>query len=252
VPDDTAFFTLFGGLPRQAPGSDRTTRELLRLAGPLPDRPQALDVGCGPGRSTLVLAQEAHADVVAVDTHQPFLDQLDEAARSRGVADRIATLNRSMETLDVFPDGSFDLVWAEGSAYVMGFDTALRAWQRLLRPGGCLVATELEWTGAPSQEARAFWQGVYPLRDHEQNTEVARAAGYTVEATLLLPDEDWWQEYYTPLADRLARADRSRPGMDEAVTAVAAEIDLRREHAGEYGYRGYVLRRGAVPGSSAR
>ncbi|WP_240325275.1 hypothetical protein [Amycolatopsis thermalba] len=51
-----AFFALFHGLPRQGPGSDATTLRLLELAAPLPERPRVLDLGCGPGRSALLLA----------------------------------------------------------------------------------------------------------------------------------------------------------------------------------------------------
>lgn len=54
-----AFMELHHGLPRQSPGSDATTRHLLSLCGPLPERPRVLDLGCGPGRSALLLAAEA-------------------------------------------------------------------------------------------------------------------------------------------------------------------------------------------------
>ncbi|MFB7264903.1 transferase, partial [Streptomyces nojiriensis] len=56
-----AFFALHHGLPRQAPGSDASTRHLLSLCGPLPERPRVLDLGCGPGRSVLPLAAEMGA-----------------------------------------------------------------------------------------------------------------------------------------------------------------------------------------------
>lgn len=59
--EHNAFFTLRHGLPRQSPGSDATTRHLLSLAGPPPARPRVLDLGCGPGRSALLLAAEAGA-----------------------------------------------------------------------------------------------------------------------------------------------------------------------------------------------
>lgn len=36
-------------LPREAPGSDATTRPLLEPAGPLPSRPRVVDIGCGAG-----------------------------------------------------------------------------------------------------------------------------------------------------------------------------------------------------------
>ncbi|WP_116246647.1 cyclopropane-fatty-acyl-phospholipid synthase family protein [Nocardiopsis sp. FIRDI 009] len=244
TPDElrAAFFALHADLPRQGPGSDATTRRMLDLAGPLPERPRVLDVGCGPGRSALLLAAEAGARVTAIDVHQPFLDALTAAAAERGLADRVTAENRSMDDLP-WPDGTFDVVWAEGSAFVMGFERALRSWRRLLAPGGVLVVTDCEWTtDTPSPEARAFWDAAYPLRTREENTAVAREAGYRVRAARLQPDSDWWPEYYEPLEARAEAADTSVPGMAEAVAGARAEIALRRDHGGEYGYTAFVLR----------
>jgi predicted N-acetyltransferase YhbS/ubiquinone/menaquinone biosynthesis C-methylase UbiE len=241
-PVAAAFFALHHGLPRQGPGSDATTRRLLALAGPLPPCPRALDLGCGPGRAALVLAEEAAAEVTAVDLHQPFLDELTEAAAARGVGHAIRTLRASMAELP-FPDESFDLIWAEGSVYTIGFDTALRSWRRLLAPGGTLVVTECEWTtDSPSAEARAFWDGQYALRTQDRNAAAARAAGYTVAALHPLPDRDWFAEYYTPLSARAHAADLTVAGMREAVTATLREITMRHEHGMDYQYTGYVLR----------
>lgn len=57
-----------------------------------------------------------------------------------------------------------------------------------------------------------------------------------------LPDNDWFDEYYTPLAERARTADLTVPGMREAVAATREEIAMRREHGDEYRYTGYVLR----------
>ncbi|MCX4529005.1 MULTISPECIES: bifunctional class I SAM-dependent methyltransferase/N-acetyltransferase [unclassified Streptomyces] len=255
-----AFFTLHHGLPRQAPGSDATTRHLLSLCGPLPERPRVLDLGCGPGRSALLLAEEAGpagagaAWVTAVDLHGPFLDELRAAAEARGVADRVRPVNADMGAL-ACADGSFDLVWAEGSAYSIGFDTALTRWKRLLAPGGTLVLTECEWTAArPSAGARAFWDTHYPLRSTARNLAAAQAAGYRVLGVFHQPDSDW-AEYYGPLAER-ARAHSAdgagegagvapgdgAPAMAAALAATREELDVRARHGHEYGYTGYVLR----------
>jgi SAM-dependent methyltransferase len=232
-----AFFEIHAGLPRQAPGSDGTTRRLLDLAGPFARPPRVLDLGCGPGRAALLLARETGGEVVGLDTHQPFLDELDAAGDSR-----IRTVNASMAD-PPFPDGSFDLLWAESSVYNIGFDVALRAWRRLLAPGGALVVTECEWARAdPSAAAREFWAPVYPLRSSAENASAAESAGYRVVGVYPQPESDWWDEYYTPIEQRLAAADLDRPGMAEAVAAERVEIALRREHGGDYRYTGYVLR----------
>lgn len=245
---EDVFWELHDGLPRQGPGSDATTRWLLNAVGTLPRRPRVLDIGCGPGRASVLLAREAGADVTAVDTHAPFLDELVEAAQAAGVADRISTATSPMEDLP-FADGSFDLVWAEGSVYIMGFDRALRAWRRLLAPGAALVVTECGWTTtAPAEAARAFWSQQYPgIRTTGENVQAATELGYTVAATWLLPESDWWTEYYDVLAARVAALDAAdpdaaAPDAAEAVAMTRAELDVRREHGSDYGYTGYVLR----------
>ncbi|MFD8635494.1 GNAT family N-acetyltransferase [Streptomyces sp. NPDC059533] len=243
-----AFFTLHHGLPRQAPGSDASTRHLLSLCGPLPKRPRVLDLGCGPGRSALLLAAEAGADgaeVTAVDLHGPFLEELRAEARARGLADRVRTVRADMGALpaEEFPDGSFDLVWAEGSAYTIGFDTALARWRRLLAPGGTIVLTECEWTVAePSPGARAFWDAQCPLRSTAGNLAAAQSAGYRVLGVHHLPDSDW-AEYYGPLAERVRTGSGAgSPAMEAALAATREELDVRARHGHEYGYTGYVLR----------
>ncbi|MEV4330862.1 bifunctional class I SAM-dependent methyltransferase/N-acetyltransferase [Streptomyces sp. NPDC049597] len=235
-----AFFALHHGLPRQGPGSDITSLRLLAAAGPLPACPRVLDLGCGPGRSALLLAAEAGARVTAVDLHRPFLEELRQSADARGLGDVIRTVSADMGDLP-FPDGSFDLVWAESSAYSIGFDTALAAWRRLLAPGGCLVLTECEWTAEPSAAARAFWDRHYPLRTTAENCAAASAAGYAILSVLRQPESDW-DEYYGPLAARADAADPSAPGMAEALAATREEIAMRREHGAEYGCTGYVVR----------
>ncbi|MCX4820688.1 bifunctional class I SAM-dependent methyltransferase/N-acetyltransferase [Streptomyces sp. NBC_01142] len=236
-----AFFALHHGLPRQGPGSDATTRRLLSLAGPLPACPRVLDLGCGPGRSALLLAAEAGAQVTAVDLHEPFLDELRQSAEALGLGDTIRTVQADMAELP-FPDGSFDLVWAESSVYSIGFDTGLREWRRLLAPGGSLVLTECEWTAEdPSAQARDFWDQHYALRTNRENTSAAVAAGYTVLGLHRQPESDW-DEYYRPLGERADAADAAAPGMAQALDATRAEIAMRREHGTEYGYSGYVLR----------
>ncbi|MER6444508.1 bifunctional class I SAM-dependent methyltransferase/N-acetyltransferase [Streptomyces venezuelae] len=245
------------GLPRQAPGSDASTRHLLSLCGPLPERPRVLDLGCGPGRSALLLAAEAGggAEVTAVDLHAPFLDELRRSAAARGLADRVTTVEADMGALPQadFEDGSFDLVWAEGSAYVLGFDAALARWRRLLAPGGTLVLTECEWSvPGPSSGARAFWDPHYALRTTAGNLAAAQAAGYQVLGVHKLPDSDW-AEYYGPLAERVRALSGAGggPAMAGALAATREELDVRARHGHEYGYTGYVLRPVTAGGGDA-
>ena len=88
-----AFFKLHAGLPREGPGSDSSTREAIRGLPPLTASPRVTDLGCGTGPQTLVLARELNSPIIAVDIHQPYLDQLQAFAAEAGLEARIETCN---------------------------------------------------------------------------------------------------------------------------------------------------------------
>lgn len=41
------------------------------------------------------------------------------------------------------PSKSLDVIWAEGSIYIIGFERGLREWGRFLKDGGYLGVTHL-------------------------------------------------------------------------------------------------------------
>lgn len=249
--DMDRFFALHDGLPRQAPGSDDATREALRRlrAHGLGEEPAVLDVGCGPGRSAMVLGRETGGRVTAIDIHEPFVGETQRRIDDAGLGRRMRAERRSMFELDgAYPPESFDLLWAEGAIYVIGFAEGLQRWRRLLRPGGLAGVTELTWlTENPPAEARTFWAEAYPVMGTEPaNRAAAERAGYRVLETFTLPASAWWDEYYRPLETRIAER-RERHPLDPEWAAVldaeAREIDLYRRFGASYGYVFYLLRR---------
>ena len=59
--------------------------------------------------------------------------------------------------------GSIDLIWAEGSIYVVGMKRALAMWRPRLRPGACVAFSDfVQWTTDLSKQARAFWAVEFP------------------------------------------------------------------------------------------
>jgi len=236
------------GLPRQGPGSNECTRKAFSFLSDLPARPEILDIGCGAGMQTIEVARVCPGcRITAVDIHQPYLAQFIHEARSAGVDDRINTVRASMEELP-FPDITFDVLWAEGSIFVIGFEEGLNSWRRLLRPGGYLCLTESVWfTENPSPEALSFWNDCYPaIGPVTKDRAIAEDAGYRVVATFPLPDSAWWDGYYAHVLrriDDLRPEVAGNPGAMAQIEFALREIAIFREHAGEYGYEFFILQK---------
>jgi SAM-dependent methyltransferase len=239
-------FDVFEGTCRQGPGSAESTRRALQLLPGGLRVVRVLDLGCGTGGSTLVLAQDTGAHVTAVDLHPPFLAALRARAGALGLADRITTIAADMADVASLGTG-FDLVWAEGSAYTIGFEQALRRWRVLLRPGGCLVVTELVWCVAePAERARLFFADAYSdMRDEATRIEQARCAGYDVRGAFRLPAADW-HAYYAGMELSL-RAAVARRGERAVHASVRREREIFEACGDDYGYLCLVLQAEADP-----
>lgn len=240
--EEAAFFRLFEGLPRQGPGSDAWTRAALGGLPPLPPAPRVLDLGCGAGRQTLVLAEALQTRVRAVDLHQPFLDQLNESARARGLADLVETRCADMAALDLAP-GSVDLLWSEGAIYLLGFEAGLRLWRPLLAPGGLAVVSECSWLSEdPPAAALAFFGAGYPgMGSIARNRARAENAGFELLDSWPLPAAAWWDDYYSPLAERMTALEGD-PALAAAIAETRHEIELFRRCGDSYGYVFYLMR----------
>ena len=244
----TAFFNLHNGLPREGPGDRASVERALRLAQPLPAAPEILDIACGPGGQTLDLATLIpDARITALDAHLPFLHELERRVAGQGLAERIATIRGDMADLP-FEPASFDLLWCEGAAYIIGLETALSTWRPLLRSGGVLALTEPVWLRPePPARVRACWAQYPGMRDADAVRDVAHRLGYRLRGDFVLSPEAWWTNYYLPLERRVAAIEGDGQEVDAATRTVLDEardeIDCYRRHAECYGYLFIVLRR---------
>ncbi|MGD8603345.1 MAG: class I SAM-dependent methyltransferase [Anaerolineales bacterium] len=240
------FFEVHQGLPREAPGSDDDTRRAIGLL-PAMTNPRILDIGCGPGAQTLVLARQLGGEVTALDTYEPFLDVLRERARESGLSDRITAVNRSMFEMD-FEPYSFDLLWSEGAVYIYGLEKALEDWSMLLHKGGCLGVTEAAWLQEdPPSEIAEFWEAAYPeMRHVDDIVTLIPAKGYDLLGHFVLPQTSWWETYYQPMTERIGTLRKKYAGNQEAqgqLDEEQREIDLYRRFHKWYGYVFFVMQK---------
>ena len=83
-------------------------------------KPHILDIGCGSGIPTIELAKLSNGGVIGLDVSQPLLDRLTRKIKEAGLSNRVKTLKCSMFDMP-FPDESFDIIWSEGSIFIVGF-----------------------------------------------------------------------------------------------------------------------------------
>ena len=250
TPDRAAalFFELFSGLPRQGPGTAESTRRALGLVPGVGPRTRVLDIGCGTGAQTLVLADSSPSRIVAVDNHPPFIEALNRKAHERGIANRLEARVADMRRLE-FADGSFDLIWCEGAIYIVGVEAGLRGWRRLLRRNGHVAFTEACWRKPePPAELAAFWRQEYPaIRDASALLQAVGACGYETVGHFPLPASAWWDDYYRPLqanVNAFRKRRRGEPDAQALADQCQHEIDMWHAYPEYYGYEFLVLRVG--------
>jgi SAM-dependent methyltransferase len=238
---------LHKGNSRQGPGGEDQTQQALQLTGL--DASRALriaDIGCGTGASTLTLARGLSGSIVAVDLFQEFLDVLTANAEQAGLTQKVETLACSMEELP-FEESSFDLVWAEGAIYNMGFAKGLAYFKQFLKPGGLLAASEITWlTKERPQELQNHWDAEYPeIATASEKIKVLEGHGYSLKGYFPLPESCWLSNYYAPLENTFAGF-LARHNSDDARAIVEAEqheIALYKKYSAYYSYGFYIAQK---------
>lgn len=240
-----SFWQVHRDLPQEGPGSTTSTLKALSYIKELPQAPQILDIGCGPGRQTIDLAKATGGSITAIDLHEPYLEQLRARAYHAGAAKHVTTVNASMDALELNAS-SVDLIWSEGAIYSIGFEKGLRLWKKFLRPGGYMAVTECSWLrDDPPPDLKAFWDKEYPaMQSADANIKIVQASGLIPVAHFTLPESDWWN-YYRPIQERAKALMAARPDNPALLRTLRMEQDemaLYKNYSRYYGYVFYIMR----------
>lgn len=241
------FFEVYGALPRQGPGNRACAAQALSLCRDLPPSPSVLDLGCGVGGQTLQLAELLDGSILAIDIHAPGIERLNEAIIAQGLGHRIRAQVGDMSNPQL-PPQSFDLIWSEGALYNIGIAAALKICHNLLRPGGYLAFTDAVWREEnPPSEVRAGFELDYPaMGDTDQLITTIKATDFELIDHFTLPDQAWWDDFYTPMEKRINELRRVYSDDAEALAIldqIGEEPALHRRHSRFYAYEFFVVRR---------
>ena len=231
-------------LHRQGPGSDEETLKVIKLTGlNASTYLNILDLGCGTGAQTNVLADNLNGIITALDLFQPFLDILKE----RITHPNVHTFQGSMEDLP-FEKENFDLIWSEGAIYNMGFENGLQYLHPFLKENGVLGLSEITWlTNERPTEIETYWNNEYPEIDTAQGKiKTLHESGYQLIDHFILSEVSWLSNYYGPLEKELHRIemeDSLDEELKEIVQSYQNEIDLYKRFKEYLGYGFYLAKK---------
>ncbi|MEM7346954.1 MAG: methyltransferase domain-containing protein [Chloroflexota bacterium] len=137
-----AFLEVMWGDGYLSPGG---ADEIVRLlAGIDLTNKTVLDIGCGSGGITALLAKEyGAAKVVGIDVEEPVCRHARQTAESAGVADRVEIRQIEPGYPTPFENNSFDIVFSKDSIiHIADKEAMSQDAYRILKPGGWFVASD--------------------------------------------------------------------------------------------------------------
>ncbi len=143
------------------------------------ENPSILDVGCGSGVPTLELCRLSDGHITAIDNNQDLISRLRKKCIQVGFRDRISPIVMSIRDMD-FGGKVFDIIWAEGSVFVLGFENSIRDWREHIKDSGFLVIHD-------------------QMDNLDRKLKLILKYDYTLLSSFEISSDIWWKEYYEPL-----------------------------------------------------
>ncbi len=229
---------------RQGPGSPQATIKALSFINNLNDTSQIVDLGCGTGGQTMILAENIPGNITGIDLFPGFIDKFNLTVAKLGLQHRVKGVVGSMDNLQ-FKKESLDLIWCEGAIYNIGFERGLNEWREYLKPGGYIAVTEASWfTKERPDEITDFWmEGYKEIDTIPVKVAQMQEAGFLPVASFILPEECWTENYYKPL-DKARQLMLENYPNNETVNKLIEfqhlEEALYNKYKGFYGYVFYI------------
>ncbi|PLW94067.1 MAG: SAM-dependent methyltransferase [Marinilabiliales bacterium] len=230
----------FSFMERQGPGSNEMTLKALGFIENLTDESKLLDIGCGTGFQTMTLAQNAPGRITGLDIFPEFIEKFNENVVKHNLQHKVKGIVGSMDDLP-FQKEEFDLIWAEGSIFIMGYEEGLKYWRDFLKPGGYVALTDAAWfTNERPKEIEDFWEEAYAgMGTIPEKTGVMQNAGYIPVASFVLPEICWTSLFYElqdKAEDKFLEKHKGNKAAEDFVSYQRYERELYYKYKDYYGY----------------
>jgi SAM-dependent methyltransferase len=153
-----------------------------------------LEVGCGVGQTSVLLAKRCGCDVTGLDISESMIKSASDRSRKSGVAEKIEFRQGDISNLP-FENDRFDVVLSESvTAFAPDHAKAIREYARVLKPGGFLGLNEgLYLKEDPPEEVIAWFRQDASGGGHTRTLEswktLLRDAGFRIESFEVHPPD---------------------------------------------------------------
>ena len=151
---------------------------------PIIENPRILDVGCGSGVPTLMIAEKLNGKITAVDTDAKSIDILREKVKGLNLSNRVTLSNSSFLDIKV-KNNQYDLILAEGLLNVVGFQKGfLRIIKLLKRKGFIIIHDEFQ--------------------NQNEKIEFIENNDCKILDSFVLDEQIWWNDYFKCLEKEIS------------------------------------------------
>jgi SAM-dependent methyltransferase len=232
------------GLDRQGPGNPEITIKALSFLDDIDEISRVLDLACGTGGQTMVLAQNITGNIIGIDLCPDFINIFNNNAKKLNLQERVNGIVGSMDDLS-FQKEEFDLIWSEGAIDSIGFEKGITYWNRFLKKNGYIAVSCPTWfTDERPAEIEKFWvDAVNGLGTIGDNISTMGRAGYNFVAAFTLPEKCWTDNYFIPLetaGKALLKKYSGNKNVEEFIENNKYEVELFSKYKRYYGYIFYV------------
>ena len=205
-----------------------------------PPASSVLDLACGKGEASIILAEKFHCVVTGVESRPVFAEEARRRVLFRGLGHLVHILDKGSGDLP-FDDDFYDAALMAGTAHPYDSGSVLAELKRVVRPEGWIILGELVWN--PGRTGRAPEAVLGWVRNHgghevcEMNARIGQfeKSGYLVE-TAELAGEEAWENYFAPQARAILENRMEHKGSPEAQAALdrwQEELELYRSGGGQ-------------------
>lgn len=220
------------GMSSMHPGGMEATYRLIRETG-LEAGDRLLDVGCGVGQTSCLLATRYGAQVTGIDRSAAMVRRAQERARAMGAP---VTFQEDDAYALSFPDEQFDLLFAESVTLFLDTERVLPELRRVLKPGGRIADIVMTCHAPVPSELLDTLEGLEGVRMNPKSEaewrEAYERAGFRIR----------YAEFHPTISDRSTLGSFLR---DNGLGGLKAVLRMLGLFVGDPQFRAYLRDLGA-------